>query len=186
MRSAIVRTDSYTRSAIAFHWAIAVAIIVNLAIGIGHDAMPRGWGVMPFHKALGITILVLSVARLAWRLTHRPPPLPATAPTWERTLAAATHWTLYALTIAVPLTGWMMSSGGNPPRPLSWFGLFPIPHLPVDKASAGFGGEAHEVLGYALAALVVLHVLAALRHHLILRDATLVRMLPILRTARTG
>ncbi len=186
MRSAIVRTDRYTHGAIAFHWLIAVAIVFNLVMGIWHDSMPRAWSVMPVHKAVGITVLALSIARLAWRLTHRPPPLPSTAPAWERTVAAATHWTLYFLTIAVPLTGWMMSSVGTPPRPLNWFGLFPIPYLPIGKAAGGFGHDAHQVLGYALAALVVLHVLAALRHHLLLRDSTLVRMLPILRapTAR--
>jgi cytochrome b561 len=75
----------------------------------------------------------------------------------------------------------MMSSVGNPPRPLNWFGLFPIPYLPIDKAAGGFGHDAHTILGYGLAALVVLHILAALRHHLLLRDATLIRMLPILR-----
>ena len=100
MRSAIVRTDRYTRGAIAFHWLIAAAIIFNLWLGIWHDGLPREWQVMPVHKAIGITVLALSLARLAWRLTHRPPPLPRTAPAWERAAAHAAHWTLYALTIA--------------------------------------------------------------------------------------
>ena len=181
MRSAIVRTDRYTNGAIAFHWLIAAAVLVNLCIGIWHDSLPRAWGVMPVHKATGITVLALSLARLGWRLTHRPPPLPSIAPPWERTAAHAAHWTLYALTIAVPLTGWMMSSTGTPLRPLNWYGLFPIPYLPISPAAGDFGHDAHTFLGYALAALVVVHILAALRHHLILRDSTLVRMLPILR-----
>ncbi|MES2337227.1 MAG: cytochrome b [Pseudomonadota bacterium] len=182
MRSAIVRTDRYSRGAIAFHWLIALAIVFNLWLGIWHDGLPREWPVMPVHKALGITVLVLSVARLAWRLAHRPPSLPTGLPRWERLAAKSAHWTLYGLTIAVPLSGWVMVSGAKVLRPLYWFGVFPIPFLPVSPAAAGLGHEAHEVLGYALAALVVIHVLAALRHHLILRDATLVRMLPILRS----
>lgn len=181
MRSAIVRTDRYTRGAIAFHWVIAAAVLFNLWLGLFHESLPREWKVMPVHKATGITILVLSLARLAWRLTHRPPPLPADVASWERTVAHATHWTLYFLTIAMPLTGWIMASAGNPPRPLDWYGLFPIPHLPVGAATGEFGSVAHMILGYALAALAVLHILAALRHHLLLRDATLVRMLPVLR-----
>ncbi|URW76079.1 cytochrome b [Sphingomonas donggukensis] len=181
MRSAVVRTDRYSRGAIAFHWIIAVAILLNLWLGIAHDSLPRDWRVMPVHKAVGITVLMLSLARLAWRLGHRPPPLPLALPHWEKLTAKAAHWTLYALTIVIPLTGWMMVSNGNPPRPLDWFGLFPIPYLPVSKAVSGVSHEAHEILGWALLVLVVLHILAALRHHLILRDSTLVRMLPILR-----
>ena len=181
MRSAVVRTDRYTRGAIAFHWIIAAAILFNLWLGIWHESLPREWRVMPVHKATGITILVLSVARLAWRLTHRPPPLPATVPGWERAAAKAVHRTFYFLMIAVPLAGWAMSSVGTPPRPLDWYGLFPIPYLPVSAAVGDLGHDAHVILGYALAALVVIHIAAALRHHLLLRDATLVRMLPVLR-----
>lgn len=186
MRSAVVRTDRYTHGAIAFHWVIALAVILNLFIGIGGDLLPKGGAAMPLHKSVGLTVLVLAIARLAWRLTHRPPPMVATAPAWERAAAAVAHWALYALTIVMPLTGWMMSSGGNPPRPLNWFGLFPVPLLPVDKATSGFGHEAHEILGYAMLALVVLHIAAALRHHLILRDSTLARMLPIVRAPTGG
>ena len=181
MRSAVVRTDRYTRGAIAFHWIIALAVVLNLALGLLRKDLPSAWQVMPVHKALGITILVLSLARLAWRLTHTPPPMPVATPRWERTAAKAAHWALYALTIVLPVTGWMMVSYGTPPKPLDWFGLFPIPFLPVSKAASGFGHDAHEILGWAMAGLVLLHTLAALRHHLLLRDSTLVRMLPILR-----
>jgi cytochrome b561 len=186
MRSTLVRTDRYTRGAIAFHWLIAAAVVVNLTIGLAHDAMPRSWSAMSVHKALGITILVLSLARLAWRLTHTPPPLPIAAPAWERLAAKLAHWLLYALTILVPLTGWMMVSNPERVRPLDWFGLFPLPFLPVTPGVAGGAAEAHELLAFALLGLAVLHTLAALRHHLLLRDSTLVRMLPILRvpTAR--
>lgn len=181
MRSAIVRTDRYARGSIVFHWVIALAILFNLGLGIGHDALPDAWTVMPVHKALGITVLALTLARLAWRLAHRPPPLAHDMPSWERTAANASHWGLYVFSILVPLTGWAMVSGGAVRRPLEWFGLFPIPYLPVSQGAAGVAHEGHEVLGYALLALVIVHTLAALRHHLILRDATLARMLPIVR-----
>lgn len=186
MSSTAVRTDRYSRGAIAFHWIIAVAIIGNLIVGLFHDWLPRAWGVMPIHKAMGITILALSIARLAWRLAHTPPPLPLGMPRWEVVAAKSTHWLFYALMIALPVTGWMMSSTGTPPRPLNWFGLFPIPYLPISKAAGDFGHDAHTVLGYAMAALVVLHIAAALRHHLILRDSTLVRMAPVLRASSSS
>ena len=180
MMTARDRSDRYSSVAIWFHWTIAVLVILNLAVGILHESVPalRAW--MGAHKAIGITVLVLTAGRVAWRLAHRPPPLPAETKAWEKGLAHATHWTLYLLLIAMPLTGWMMVSGGTSPKPLSWFGLFPIPLLPVSKAAGGFGHDAHGVLGWLMLALVVLHVGAALRHHLLLRDSVLLRMAPIL------
>lgn len=181
MRSAVVRTDRYSSTAIAFHWIIAALVLFNLWLGLFHDSLPRDWKVMPVHKAMGITILVLSIARLAWRLGYTAPPLPSSVPRWERVSARTVEWIFYAALIILPLSGWMMVSGAEVRRPLDWFGLFPIPYLPVSRAAGGVGHEVHELLGYAAAALVVLHVLAALYHHLIARDSTLVRMLPILR-----
>ena len=164
------RDERYSHGAIAFHWTIAVLVIVNLAIGLLHDVVPalRAW--MSAHKAIGITVLVLTIGRIAWRLAHRPPPLPADTRGWERGAAHGVHWLLYALLLAMPLTGWMMVSGPPVRKPLSWFGLFDIPSLPVSPSGSGFGHEAHALLGWLMLALVVLHVAAALRHHFILRD----------------
>jgi cytochrome b561 len=173
--------DRYSRGAIAFHWIIAALILFNLWLGLFHESLPREWKVMPVHKATGITILVLSIGRLIWRLTHRPPHLPLAMPGWEKTLAKATHWIFYALLIVMPLTGWAMSSTGNPPRPLNWYGLFPIPYLPVPPAIGDASHDAHTVLGYLMAVLVAVHIAAAFRHHWMLRDAVLWRMAPILR-----
>jgi len=179
------RTDTarYSSVAIAFHWTIALLVIVNLVIGIGHEAIPalRAW--MGAHKAIGITVLALTLARVAWRLTHRPPPLPLGTPAWERVAAHATHWSLYALMLAMPLTGWALVSGPEATRPLSWFGLFDVPLLPVAGATADAADKVHGLLGWLMLALVVLHVAAALRHHLILRDHVLARMVPGLRRA---
>lgn len=171
-------TQRYSGVAIAFHWTIALLVIVNLIVGLGHDAIPalRAW--MPGHKAIGITVLALTLGRVAWRITHRPPPLPAFTPAWERTVAHATHWVLYALMLLMPLSGWAMVSGPEGRRPLSWFGLVDLPYLPVGAAAAETGHAAHAILGWLMLALVALHIAAALRHHLILRDSTLLRMLP--------
>jgi cytochrome b561 len=178
MANGFPRGDRYSRGAIAFHWAIAALVLFNLWLGLFHDSLPREWKVMPVHKSVGITILVLSLGRLAWRLSHRPPPLRDNAARWERTLAQAVHWAFYALLLILPLTGWIFSSNPEKPRPFSWFWLADIPLLPVSRDLAVAAKEAHELLGYAMAALVVLHVAAALRHHFLLRDGVLGRMLP--------
>ena len=172
--------ERYSRVAIAFHWTIALLVIVNLAIGLGGDAVPALGALFPLHKAIGITVLVLTLGRVAWRLAHRPPPLPTTTPGWERGLAHATHWTLYALLLAMPLTGWAMSSNPDRRRPLTWFGAFDIPYLPVSSGGAKLGHDLHGLFGWAMLLLVVLHVAAALRHHFLLRDTILLRMAPAL------
>lgn len=181
-RSALVRTDRYTRGAIWLHWIVAALVLVNLAIGLLHDSVLDGVrGAIPLHKSIGFTVLVLTLGRIGWRLAHRPPPLPSALSRWERTGARATHAAFYALLLAMPLSGWAMGSAGREARyPTRWFGLFDVPHLPVSAANAEAGDSAHLVLGYLMAALVVLHVAAALRHHFLLRDGVLARMAPVL------
>ena len=137
MRSALIRTDRYTRVAIAFHWVIAALIVFNLWLGLAHDSLPRDWQVMPVHKSVGLTVLVLTLARIAWRLAHPAPPLPADLQPWERIAANASHFLLYAFMLAMPLTGWMMVSGPKR-RPLEWFFQFDVPYLPVSSGAAGF------------------------------------------------
>ena len=168
----------YSRVAIAFHWTIAVLVIVNLIVGIGHDSIPalRAW--MPAHKPVGILVLALTLARVAWRLGHSPPPLPPRTPAWERVAAHTTHVALYALLLAMPLTGWLMVSGTEKRRPIDFFGLFDIPYLPVGPAAGEAGAWGHGLLGWTMLALVALHIGAALRHHFLLRDTVLARMAP--------
>ena len=136
------RTARYSAVAMWFHWTIAVLVIVNLAIGLLHDAI----GGLAIHKAIGLTVLLLTAGRVAWRLLHRPPPLPAHTPAWERGAAHATHWALYLLMIAMPVSGWVMVSGAAQRRPLNWFGLFDLPYLPVGADAASRGHDAHAVL----------------------------------------
>lgn len=172
------RTDRYSTVAIWLHWIIAVLVLVNLAVGLLHDAVPALKAWMPGHKSIGITVLGLTLVRIAWRLGHRPPALPVDMPALEKGAAHAAHWALYALLLAMPLTGWMMVSGAQR-RPLDWFGLVDIPYLPVSPAVSGLGHNGHGLLGWVMLALVVIHIGAALRHHLILRDRILARMAPI-------
>lgn len=182
MSIAMDRADRYSRVAIWFHWTIALLVIANLALGLLHESLLSDLsGAMGLHKSIGLTVLVLTAGRVAWRLMHPAPPLPGHVSRVERGAAHLVHVILYALLIVLPLTGWMMVSGAKR-YPLDWFGLFPVPYLPIASNLAGVGHEAHEVLGWLMLALVVLHVAAAVRHHLILRDGIVLRMMPARRT----
>ncbi|WP_370693941.1 cytochrome b [Methylobacterium sp. NEAU K] len=129
-------------------------------------------------------MLVLTGLRLAWRIFHRPPPSPAGMPARERRAAAAAHGVLYGLLVGLPLTGWAVVSLSPFNLPTVLYGLVPWPHLPLapllsDPAAAeGRLKVVHAYGAWFLTALLVLHVVAALRHHLILRDDVLRRMLP--------
>jgi len=175
------RGDRYTGGAIFLHWTIAALVLANLFIGLFHESLLEGMPLMPLHKSIGVTVLALSVARLGWRLVHRPPPLPEAMARWEKALAKGVHWVFYALLLALPLTGWAFSSNPARPRPVDWFGLFELPLLPVNGAVAAASHAAHEMLGLLMTALVLLHVAAALRHHFIRRDHALARIAPWLR-----
>lgn len=179
MRTAIASTDRYSAGAIWFHWGIAALVIANLFIGLFHESLLDGVsGAMPLHKSIGLTVLVLTAGRIVWRLTHRPPLLPPEMPLWQRHTARTVHWGLYTLMLIMPLTGWLLVSNTRVPHPIAWFGLFQVPFLPVSRATSGTAHEAHGLLAWVMLALVVIHVAAALRHHLILRDSVLLRMWP--------
>jgi len=167
----------YNGVARAFHAIIAVMVIFNLASGIGGDAIEDIWNPIPFHKSTGILILFLSIARIGWRLTWVMPEWPSAMGGLQRLVARITHLALYALMLVVPITGWIMSSAGK--YPLTIYGLFDWPKLAVTKGSplAEAAGEGHEVLGFLMAGLVVLHVAAALHHHFVIKDNVLRRML---------
>lgn len=170
----LVKYDAVAR---ALHWIIACAIIVEITLGLGHEAWKNLFPAMFIHKATGLTILALSLARLAWRLGHRPPPLPAVLPTWQKSATIALHGIFYTLMIMLPLTGLVfVSSFGHP---ISWFGLFDIPNLPVVKNSllANAAHETHEILALLFIPLILLHIGAALYHHHVARDTILRRML---------
>lgn len=165
----------YSRVARLLHWGVGLLILANLAGGFLHDANPQF--IMPLHKATGILILALTVIRILWRLTHPAPALPAAMPMWERATASFTHALMYALMVLIPLSGWVLASAGD--RPLSFYGLFDVMKFSVEKSEAfkHVMEERHEQLSFALIALLVLHTVAALRHHFLLKDGLLARML---------
>ena len=175
----------YSKGAMVFHWTIAILIIANLLIGFFHEGFSPALRAtaMGFHKSTGILIIVLTLGRIAWRITHKPPPLPATVRPWEKGLAHGVHWLLYALMLAMPITGWLMSSAGKRKYPLDFYGLFPLPYLPVaqQQAAAHTYAERHEQLGYIALGLLVLHLGGAAKHYFLDRDRTVQRMLPWLR-----
>jgi cytochrome b561 len=174
----------YSRGAIAFHWIIAILILMNFAIAWRAEDLPKpeAMAVMGYHKAWGITILVLTLGRIAWRLGHKPPPLVETLKSWEAAVAKVTHFLFYALTLAVPLAGWGMHSAASG-KPVSIFGLFSVPPLPVtnDRPTAGLFHDLHETFAAVMLLLAVLHILAALKHHFVDRDGTMRRIIPWMR-----
>jgi cytochrome b561 len=158
---------------------LALLILLNLALGLYmHDLplSPLRLRLFNWHKWAGITILTLSALRLLWRLTHRPPP-DVPMPRWQRTAAHAVHWAMYVLFFAVPLAGWGYSSAAG--FPVVWFGVLPLPDwVPVDRTWADALKALHKGAALTLALLVLLHVLAALKHHVVDRDGLLQRMRP--------
>ncbi len=169
----------YTTPAIALHWVLALALFTSFSVGVYMADLPfspQRLKLYNWHKWAGVTILLLSALRLGWRLTHRPPAdLPA--PAWQQRAAHLTHGALYALFFTVPLVGWAYSSAAG--FPIVWFGVLPLPDfVSPDKDLAEAIKPWHGALAWTLAALVVLHIAAALKHHLVDRDGLLQRMLP--------
>lgn len=166
-----------------FHWVIVALIITQFVLINIEQGLPLGLAklaALARHKSVGITILGLAVLRLLWRWMNPAPPLPNTLKPYERVLAHVTHYGLYVLLFAMPLTGWMMSSARS--FPVSWFNLVQLPDLVAPNRSLYETlHETHEVLAWVLVALATLHVLAALKHHFVLKDDTLRRMLPFTR-----
>lgn len=179
-------TSRYHPVAMALHWLIAISIIAMIILGlVMEDVTPISlrFELFQIHKSLGLTILVLSIARLAWRLSHRAPALPAHMARFEKFAAHATHWAFYALMIAMPLSGWLMVSASGK-YPTIFFGFFEVPHLPMPgdadpKAVREYAYKAHEIFTiYIAIGLIALHVLAALKHQFINKDNLFARMLP--------
>ncbi len=172
-----------------FHWLTALLIVVMYALGWYMAdlelADPSKFALYQIHKSIGITIFVLAVLRLLWRLTHPAPPLPETMSSWERLAAEAAHWGLYGLILIQPLIGVLQSNAAN--FPIVFWGGYELPALlapneTLDKLLV----DAHHLLANVLAGMVLLHVAAALRHHVLLKDDVLRRMLPGMGTAITA
>ncbi|WHZ10251.1 MAG: hypothetical protein OJF60_000690 [Burkholderiaceae bacterium] len=173
----------YNRTAIVLHWLIGVALLGQLAFGwfvseIPRNTPPRGYFVN-LHKSVGITLGVLIVLRLAWRLTHQPPPMPPFMKRWQQRAALAIHWLLYALMLLMPTLGYVASNFSK--HGVKYFG-HPLPPWGADIPTVyKLLNGAHIVCAYVLAVVIALHVLAALHHALIKRDGILSRIWPTAR-----
>ena len=172
----------YHGGAMLFHWLIAVLIALNFVGAWVAEDMPDAekMQVLGNHKAFGMLILLLTALRIVWRILHAPPPLVDSLKAWEAALAKVTHGLILLLTIALPVAGWAMHSAFTGGKPVSFFGLFSFPGLPLaqDKGNAGMFHELHETFATLLLILLVLHVIAALKHQFVDRDGTMRRMLP--------
>jgi cytochrome b561 len=182
IRNSITRWGSVAQ---LLHWLIVVLIAIQVTLALIADDLPLGMkklAMLARHKSVGITILALAVIRLIWRWanpTH--PALPGTLKPYERVLANFTHAALYILLFAMPLSGWMMSSARG--FPVSWFGWVQLPDfVPKNKALYDAMLETHEVLAITLGLVVFLHIAAAVKHHVVLKDNVLRRMLPFTKT----
>jgi cytochrome b561 len=173
-------TVRYTRTAMALHWAAALLIVVAFVVGLWMAPLaisPLKFRAYAYHKWMGITVFLIALAHLAWRVAHPAPP-PVAMPEWQRRASETAHVLLYALMFLSPITGYVYSSAAGVQT--VYLGVVPLPDL-VDKHKelANVLKIVHSMLNYGLAALVVLHAAAAIKHHVIDRDGMLGRMLPL-------
>jgi cytochrome b561 len=176
----------YSAVAQIFHWLIAALIVTQFVLAKMQEHLPIGihkLALLARHKSVGMTVLMLAVLRLLWRLRNPPPELPPGMTPLERALARGTHLAFYVLLFAMPITGWLMSSAKN--YSVSWFGMFTWPNLiGKNEAQFDFLRSTHHLLSDALFVIAVLHILAALKHHCWNKDDVLLRMLPFIKAPR--
>ena len=173
----------YTSTAIFLHWLMALGIIGTLALGLYMQDLPispNKLQLYAWHKWAGMTLLMLAIIRLAWRMSHPAPELPSDMGLLARFAAHTGHWVLYALMIAIPISGWLMSSAQG--FPVVWFGILPLPNLVATNTELGaVFTQVHIVLNYILIASILGHAGAALHHHFIKKDTVMKRIMPVRR-----
>jgi cytochrome b561 len=172
----------YGVPAVVLHWLMAALIVALVSLGIYMDRLPdagfdtKKITLILVHKEIGVFALALAGLRLAWRQLNPLPRLVEGVPEWQQVAAVFVHLCFYALMLAQPIIGWLMSSASG--IPVDFLGLFRLPDLvPHDEDLFGRLRSLHDWLGWATAAFICLHAAAALRHHFVLHDATLRRML---------
>lgn len=174
----------YTRTAIGLHWIIFILVAGGWALGqymSGLPFSPQKLRYISWHKWTGVTIFMFVVVRLAWRVYRPAPPLPATIPPLQRKAAVLVYAVMYALLIAIPLTGWSYSSAAGVPT--VWLGIVQLPDLlERNKAVADLLKQVHAWLNWTLLVLVLGHIAFALKHHFIDKDEVLARMLPLVKS----
>ena len=170
----------YTKTAKGLHWLMAVLFFGMLGLGFymqGLPLSPDKLKLYSWHKWVGVTVFLLALFRIAWRVTHQPPPLPGSMPRLIQIAAHAGHHMLYMLMFLIPLSGWLMSSAKG--FQTVWFGILPIPDLiEKNKLLGDLLQTVHVSLNYLFIAVLIGHIGAALKHHFIDKDDILTRMLP--------
>ena len=173
--------EHYSSVAMLFHWTIAALLIANICLGLYFSDLPRSdpnlFTLAQIHKSIGLTVLVLSVLRVLWRLVNPVPALPSDMPPTLKFLARFTQVLLYVLIVIIPLTGWLMVSSARHVTPIPYFFLFDWPALP-NVGGHEFWEDAHTFLAWSAIVLVPLHILGALYHQFIRRDRVLASMWP--------
>ena len=171
----------YTYVARLLHWLVAALIVAQYVLAElsewakEADNVVERLALLANHKSIGMTILALAAVRLTWRLFNKPPALPLAMPEWQKFSSHAAHWLIYGVIFCLPLSGWLMSSANA--YSVSWFNLFVFPDLvAADKSLADFFHSTHEIMTEVLFVVVVVHVLAALKHHYLDKDGVLNRM----------
>ena len=178
-------TVRYSHGAATFHWLTAVLVLGQVYVGFTFASLPKGperMEMFTVHKTLGATILLVTLLRLAYRMMNPPPPYPADMPRWDRALAVWSHRIVYAALVALPLTGLIAVSGRAKDGWVDLLWGMRIPALPIGDGE--LFGEIHEILVWTTILLLVIHVGAAIYHHLLVRDAASGRMPPLPSTRR--
>ena len=179
----------YSTVAMILHWALAILVIANVLIGWQAEDLrgPDRRALMSIHMPIGVSVLLLTLVLIAWRLVHKPPPLPDYLKNWERVLAHTVHYSFYVVLVAMPLSGWLTVSSRDAPGPIDMFGLFQFPIFQPVVGMDGFHDgveEAHHLIAKVIAyVLIPLHLAGALKHQFIDGRDELGRMLPF-RTRR--
>ena len=170
---------AYSLTARALHWTTAVLVLIMLPLGV---VITNEWGgpakdaLYDLHRSIGAVLIPIVIARLAYRLTHKPPPLPDDVPAIQQFAAHATHWGLYALLVVPPFVGWVATSAY--PAAIMVFGLFQLPPIwRQDRALSEGLFVVHALIGIAIAGLAAVHIGAALYHHFVRKDRILMRMI---------
>ncbi len=180
-------SSHYTRTAKTLHWLMSLVIFSLLILGFYMSDLPLSpekLKLYSWHKWAGVSLFLLAVIRLGWRITHTPPAMPVQMPQLQRKAAVGFHFILYLLMFIIPLSGWLMSSAKG--YQTVWFGVLPLPDLiPKNKEVGDILQQLHEALNIVLIGIVVIHVVAALKHHFVDKDDVLKQMLPSKRQAVT-
>lgn len=177
----------YTHTAIFLHWLVALGLVGTFILGFYMEGLPLSPSKLKlysWHKWAGVTLLILILIRLTWRITHKAPKLPASMGSTAQLAAHLGHGLLYVLMLAIPISGWLMSSAQG--FQTVWFGVLPLPDLvSKDVALGELLNRVHVVLNYTLLVAVIGHIAAAIQHQFIKKDGVLTRIMPFASKAQS-